>query len=149
MTRQTYFAKTDEVANDWYIVDATDIPLGRLASPIAVKLMGKHKPQYTPHIDTGDFIIVTNASNIKLTGNKADQKFEKSYSGHPGGLKLTSYRTLIEQRPERVIELAVRRMLPKTSMGRKMMKKLKIYAGADHPHAAQQPKVLELNITIR
>ncbi len=143
MTRQTYFAKANEVNNDWYIVDATDMILGRMATKIATRLMGKHKPQYTPHIDTGDFIIITNASKVKLTGRKPEQKFEKRYSGYPGGLKMTNYKTLLETRPERVIELAVKRMLPKTSMGRKMLTKLKIYPGTDHPHTAQQPKKLE------
>ncbi len=144
MERQTTFAKPGDVEQAWFIVDATDQVLGRLASKIAVRLMGKHKPQYTPHCDVGDFIIVTNAQKVKLTGAKADHKFEKRYSGYPGGLRQVSYGELLETHPERVIELAVRRMLPKTTMGRSMMTKMKVYAGTEHPHAAQQPKPLEV-----
>ncbi len=140
MERQTTFAKPGDVPQQWFVVDATDQVLGRLASRVAVILMGKHKPQYTPHTDTGDFVIVINAEKIKLTGNKAYTKFEKRYSGYPGGLHEVSYAELLEKHPERVMEQAVRRMLPKTTMGAAMMKKMKVYAGPDHPHAAQQPE---------
>ena len=144
MERQTYFAKPGQVEQNWHVVDATDQVLGRMASKIAVILMGKHRPEYTPQTDTGEFVIVLNAASVKLTGQKADQKFEQRYSRYPGGLKEVSYGELLEKHPERVIELAVRRMLPKSNLGRKMLEKLKIYAGSEHPHAAQQPQPLEV-----
>lgn len=144
MNRQTYHAKNDETPQNWVVVDAADQVLGRLASEIAVILMGKHKPQYTPHHDVGDFVVVINAEKIKLTGNKADQKFHRTFSGHPSGQKLTSYRDMIDQKPELLIEIAVRRMLPKNKLAYKMLSKLKVYAGPDHPHAAQNPQPLEL-----
>ncbi len=145
MNRQTYHAKNGEVEQHWHHVDATGQVLGRLASRLAVILMGKHKPTYTPHHDVGDFIIVTNAEKIVLTGQKLDQKHRRTYSGHPSGQKLTSYREVLETHPERLIEDAVRRMLPKNKLGSKMLSKLKVYAGPDHPHAAQEPKALELS----
>ena len=139
LRRQTYMAKNGDVQRQWRTADAEGVALGRLASEIAVVLMGKHRPEYTPHVDTGDFVIVTNASKVGLSGNKATQKFEKRFSGYPGGLKVRSYGDLREQRPERMIELAVRRMLPKSRLGRQMLKKLKVYPGADHPHANHKP----------
>jgi large subunit ribosomal protein L13 len=144
MERQTTFAKPGDVPAQWLVVDATDKVLGRLAAKVAVVLMGKHKPQYTPHIDVGDYVVITNAANIKLTGNKAEHKFDKRFSGYPGGLKQTPYGEVLEKRPERLIELAVRRMLPKNSLGRQMLKKMKVYAGSEHPHTAQQCQVLEV-----
>ena len=144
MQRQTYFAKQDEVTRQWHLVDASDRVLGRLAARIAVLLMGKHRPQFTPHVDTGDYVVVVNAAEVKLTGRKLDQKFHRTYSRYPGGLKSVSYRQLRQQHPQRMIELAVRRMLPKNHLGRAMLKKLKVYPGADHPHQAQNPAPLEL-----
>ena len=144
MERQTYFAKPGEVDRAWHVVDADGQVLGRMATRIATILMGKDKPQYTPHCDVGDFVVVINAGKVKLTGRKLDQKFETTYSGYPGGQKQRSYRELLEQRPQKLIELAVRRMLPKSEMGQNLIKKLKVYEGAEHPHAAQQPQPLEL-----
>ena len=144
MRRETYFARKGDVEQGWRIVDADGVSLGRLASDVAVVLMGKHRPEYTPHVDTGEFVIVTNASKVGLTGRKAERKLKMRYSGYPGGLKAESYGHLRERRPERLIEDAVRRMLPKGSLGNKMLKKLKIYSGPDHPHEAQQPKELAL-----
>ena len=138
MNRQTYHAKNHEVPRNWQHVDAADQILGRLATRLAVTLMGKDKPQYTPHHDVGDFVVVVNAEKIKLTGSKLDQKFHERYSGHPGGRKTFSYRWMIENRPELLIQNAVRRMLPKNKIGAQMIKKLKVYRGAEHPHAAQQ-----------
>ncbi|HCT44561.1 MAG: 50S ribosomal protein L13 [Phycisphaerae bacterium] len=128
-------AKNGEVAKQWRTVDATDQSLGRLASDIATVLMGKHRPEYTPHVDCGDFVIVTNASQIKLTGRKAEQKMRQTYTGFPGGQKTETYGHLRDRKPELLIEDAVRRMLPKSRLGRQMLKKLKVYAGTDHPHA--------------
>lgn len=144
MNRQTYFAKAGDVEQNWHVVDAKDKVLGRLASDIATILMGKHKPSYTPHIDCGDFVVVLNASEIRLTGRKADQRFHTRYSGYPGGLKAVSFGQMRDEKPERLIELAVRRMLPKNHLGQQMLKKLKVYAGSEHPHEAQQPQPLEL-----
>ncbi len=144
MERQTYFAKPGEVERNWHIVDADGKVLGRLATEIATRLMGKHKPQYTPHTDTGDFVIVINADKVRLTGRKLDQKFRKTYSGYPGGQRQISYRKLLDRNPAEVFELAVRRMLPKNAMGLKQLKKMKVYAGTEHPHAAQSPQPLEL-----
>jgi large subunit ribosomal protein L13 len=144
MERQTYFAKPGEVERAWHVVDADGQVLGRMATRIATILMGKDKPQYTPHCDVGDFVVVINAGKVKLTGRKLDQKFETTYSGYPGGQKQRSYRELLENRPQKLIELAVRRMLPKSEMGQNLIKKLKVYEGAEHPHAAQQPQPLEL-----
>lgn len=138
--RQTYMAKAGDVERKWHVVDAEGVSLGRLASDIAIVLMGKHRPEYTPHVDTGDFVIVTNAGKVQLTGRKAEQKFRRRYSGYPGGLKVEPYGSVRERRPEVLIEDAVRRMLPKNRLGRVMLKKLKVYAGAEHPHQAQQPE---------
>ena len=139
LRRQTWFAKAGEVQQKWHVIDATDIPLGRLASDVAIVLMGKHRPEYTPHVDTGDFVIVTNAGKVALTGKKADQRLKLRYSYHPGGLKAESYGQLRERRPERLIEDAVKRMLPKNRLGRVMLSKLKVYPGSEHPHQAQLP----------
>ena len=139
MPRQTYFAKAGDVTPVWRQVDAEGQILGRLSVRIATILMGKHRPQYTPHVDCGDFVIVTNAQKIVLTGRKAEQKTRMRYSGYPGGLKAESYGSLLKRRPQVVLENSVRRMLPKSKLGRKMLGKLKVYAGPDHPHQAQQP----------
>ncbi len=139
MRRQTFTAKPNELEKSWFVADAADVPLGRLAAEIAVVLMGKHRPEYTPHVDTGDFVIVTNAKSVGLTGRKAEQKLKLRYSGHPGGLKAEAFGSLRERRPERLIEDAVRRMLPKNRLGRQMLKKLKVYPESEHPHTAQQP----------
>jgi len=139
---RTLSAKASEIERRWFVVDATDQPLGRLASRIAVVLRGKHRPEFTPHVDTGDFVVVVNASKIKLTGNKLEQKKWYRHSGSPGGFKATPYKTLVAEKPEFVIEKAVKGMLPKTSLGRQIHKKLKVYAGETHPHGAQQPQPL-------
>lgn len=139
LRRQTYYAKNGEVPRQWRIVDAEGQSLGRLASDIAVVLMGKHRPEYTPHVDTGDYVIVTNASKVVLTGNKASQKFRKQYTGYPGGLKLESWGSVRERRPELLIRDAVKRMLPKNRLGRVMLAKLKVYEGSEHPHESNQP----------
>ena len=141
---KTFSAKAHEVKRDWYIVDASDKVLGRLASQVALRLRGKHKAEYTPHVDTGDYIIVTNAEKIKVTGKKEKQKLYYRHSEHPGGIKSESFEKLLARNPARVIELAVKGMLPKNPLGRDMFRKLKIYAGNEHPHSAQQPK--ELNV---
>lgn len=143
--RQTTFHKTGEVDKDWHIVDADGLRLGRMATEIATVIMGKHRPEYTPHIDTGDFVIVTNAEKVILTGKKLDQKMRSTFSGYPGGMKMESYGSLMDRRPEFVIEEAVRRMLPKGRLGKSMLKKLKVYKGAEHPHAAQSPKQLNID----
>jgi large subunit ribosomal protein L13 len=135
LRRQTFMAKNGEVTKQWRTVDATDQVLGRLASDIAVVLMGKHRPEYTPHVDCGDFVIVTNAGKIKLSGRKAEQKMRQTYTGFPGGQKNETYGHLRERKPELLIEDAVRRMLPKSRLGRQMLKKLKVYEGTEHPHA--------------
>lgn len=142
MRRQTYFAKAGDIKKSWHLVDATDVPLGRLASDVAVVLMGKHRPEYTPHVDTGDFVIVTNAGSIALTGKKAEQKLQMHYTGYPGGLKVKPFGKVRETHPEKLIQDAVRRMLPKSRLGRVMLKKLKVYPAAEHPHQAQQPTPL-------
>ena len=139
MPRQTYFAKAGDVTPVWRQVDAEGQILGRLSVRIATILMGKHRPQYTPHVDCGDFVIVTNAQKIVLTGRKAEQKTRMRYSGYPGGLKAETYGSLLERRPQVLVENSVRRMLPKSKLGRKMLAKLKVYAGPDHPHHAQKP----------
>lgn len=138
MRRQTYFAKAGEVQKKWHVVDATDVSLGRLASDIAVILMGKHRPEYTPHVDCGDFVVVLNAGKVGLTGRKAQLKLKTRYTGYPGGLKVETFGRVRERHPERLIEDAVRRMLPKNRLSRVMLKKLKVYPGTDHPHQAQQ-----------
>jgi large subunit ribosomal protein L13 len=140
---KTYSAKPYEVERDWFVVDAQDQTLGRLATRVATLLRGKHKPIYTPHVDCGDYVIVVNADKISVTGQKLDQKIYYRHSGYPGGLRQVTLRRRLETHPERVIESAVRGMLPKTRLGRKMFKKLKVYAGPEHPHEAQQPTSLE------
>ncbi len=141
---KTFVAKPETVKRDWYVVDAEGKTLGRLASEIASRLRGKHKAEYTPHVDTGDYIIVVNAENVTVTGNKAKNKMYHRHSEFPGGLKSFSFEKLIERKPEMVLELAVKGMLPKGPLGRAMYRKLKVYAGAEHNHAAQQPKVLDI-----
>ena len=142
MNRQTYHAKRSAVDRRWYVVDATDQVLGRLSVRLAIVLMGKHKPEYTPHCDVGDFVIVTNAEKIKLTGSKLDQKFFQTYSGHPGGRKVRSYRRMMDQKPEQLLKQCVRRMLPKNRLARRQLLKLKVYRGSEHPHQAQTPVAL-------
>lgn len=140
----TYMAKPGEVKADWHVVDATGLVLGRLASRIAVLLQGKHKPTYTRHTDTGDFVIVLNAEKVTVTGNKANVLQYDTYSRYPGGRRVYSYREMAEKHPEKLIELAVRRMLPKSKMGRNILGKLKVYRGNKHEHQAQQPKELKI-----
>jgi large subunit ribosomal protein L13 len=144
MLNKTFMAKEDEVDKKWYVVDAEGLVLGRLASEVARRLRGKHKPIFTPHNDTGDFVVVVNAGKVRLTGRKLDQKIYYRYSGYIGGLKETVARTLLAGKPGEMLKLAVRGMLPKNSLGRRQLKKLKIYAGAEHPHQAQKPEKLEL-----
>ncbi len=143
-TTKSYMARSESLRPQWVVVDATDKTLGRLASRLATVLMGKHKPTYTPHVDTGDFVIVVNAEKIRVTGRKMQQKVYDWYSRYPGGRKVVPMGDFFEKHPTRVLEMAVRRMLPKTRLGRKMYGKLKVYAGPDHPHAAQQPTVLDV-----
>lgn len=144
--RRTFMAKENEVDRDWWVVDARGIPLGRLASRVAHVLRGKHKPIFTPHVDVGDHVIVVNADKVVLTGRKEEQKIHYRHSGYPGGLKATSYGELMEEKPVFVVEKAVRGMLPKNKLGRRMRRKLKVYAGPDHPHEAQQPQPLEIEL---
>ena len=141
---KTFVAKERDVEKRWYLVDADDKILGRLATQIAVRLRGKHKPIFTPHADTGDFVVVVNAEKIRLTGSKWDNKIYYWHSGYVGGLKQISAKKLVEKKPEELVRLAVRRMLPKNSLGRRQFKKLKVYAGPEHPHQAQQPEKLEI-----
>ena len=138
----TFSAKGETVERDWYVVDATNVPLGRLASQVASRLRGKHKPVYTPHVDTGDYIVVVNAEKVGVTGKKRSDKMYHRHSGYPGGLKSVSLGQLLDTKPARAIEHAVKGMLPKGHLGRAMFKKLKVYAGPDHRHTAQQPKSL-------
>ncbi len=141
---KTYKAKKGEVSRDWYLVDAEDKVLGRLASEIAHRLRGKHKPVYTAHTDTGDFVIVVNAEKISLTGKKLADKIYYRYSGYPGGLSTTTAGRMLKEKPEELLRTAVKGMLPKNTLGRAMLKKLKIYTGGDHPHTAQCPRILTL-----
>ncbi len=141
---KTFVAKPETVKRDWYVVDAEGKTLGRLATEIASRLRGKHKPEYTPHVDTGDYIVVINAEKVAVTGNKAEAKMYYSHTGFPGGIKSISFEKLIDRKPEMVIEAAVKGMLPKGPLGRAMFRKLKVYAGAEHNHAAQQPQVLDI-----
>lgn len=141
---KTYVTKPGEVEREWFVVDAEGQTLGRLATRVAHVLRGKHKPRYSPSVDVGDYVIVLNADKVHVTGRKLDQKIYYRHSGYPGNLKRIPLRTALERHPERVFEHAVRGMLPKNRLGRKMIKKLKVYAGAEHPHEAQQPKPLEL-----
>jgi large subunit ribosomal protein L13 len=140
----TYMAKADEIQRKWYVIDAAGKPLGRLASEIAKILRGKNKPIYTPHVDTGDYVIVINAEKVALTGDKLDKKMYRHHSLYPGGLKEMTYRQLMQKKPTLAIEHAVKGMLPKNSLGRKMFKKLHVYAGSEHKHQAQQPEMLTL-----
>lgn len=141
---KTYMANAQTVEQKWYLVDATDKTLGRLASELAVRLRGKHKPEFTPHCDCGDFMVVINVDKIKVTGNKADDKIYYRHSGYPGGIKSETLTELRNRAPERVLMLAVKNMLPKGPLGRQMLRKLKIFAGGEHPHAAQQPQTIDL-----
>ena len=141
---KTYSAKADEIKHDWYVVDASEQPLGRLASEIAKRLRGKHKPQYTPHVDVGDHIIVINAEKVTVTGNKRGNKIYYRHSGYVGSLKSQSLEQLLKEHPERVIEKAIKGMLPRNPLGRAMFRKLKVYAGTEHRHAAQQPRELRI-----
>jgi len=143
-TMKTYNANPHEVEQNWLLVDADGQTLGRMASGIATRLRGKHKAEYTPHVDTGDYVVVINAEKVKVTGKKATDKIYHSHSGYPGGLKSISFEKLQERSPEKVIKLAVKGMLPRTPLGRAMFKKLKVYAGTDHPHGAQQPQTVTL-----
>lgn len=141
---KTFSAKPHEVTHDWFVVNATDLVLGRLATEIARRLRGKHKPEYTPHVDTGDFIVVTNVDKIRVTGNKAEGKKYYRHSGYPGGIYETTFKKMQERFPGRALEKAVKGMLPKGPLGYAMLKKLKCYAGDAHPHSAQQPKPLAI-----
>ena len=141
---RTFSAKASEVRRDWFVIDAENVVLGRLASEVARRLRGKHKAEYTPHLDTGDNIIIVNAEKIRVTGNKRKDKMYHRHSGYPGGLTSMSLEKVQEKHPERVVELAVKGMLPKNPLGREMFRKLKVYAGAAHPHEAQQPQPLKL-----
>ena len=143
-TIKTYTPKVSEIERRWYIVDAEGLTLGRLATQIATVIRGKHKPTYTPHLDVGDYVIVVNAEKVHVTGNKEEQKFYYRHSGYPGGFRSTSLRDQLSKHPERVIETAVKGMLPHTNLGRDQLKKLKVFAGPNHPHAAQQPTPLEI-----
>lgn len=141
---KTFVAKPAEVKRDWFVIDAEGQTLGRLATEVAVRLRGKHKAEYTPNVDTGDYIVIVNAEKVAVTGRKSKQKMYHRHTGYPGGLKSMSFEKLIDHKPERVIELAVKGMIPRNPLGRAMLKKLKVYAGVDHPHTAQQPKELKI-----
>jgi len=146
MNNKTFSPKPGDIDRAWHLVDATDLPLGRLASEVAQVLRGKHKPTYAPHVDTGDFVVIVNADKVAVTSDKTQSKIYYRHSGFPGGIKAENFSSLLGRRPEAVVERAVRGMLPKNKLGRQMARKLKVYAGPDHPHAAQGPKPLELNI---
>lgn len=141
---KTVSTKPAEVSRDWYVVDAEGLTLGRLATEIARRLRGKHKPEYTPHVDTGDYIVVVNADKVTVTGDKATKKIYYSHTEYPGGIKDINFQQLINKAPERVIQSAVKGMLPRGPLGREMFRKLKVYAGSEHPHTAQQPQTLDL-----
>ncbi len=141
---KTYSAKPETVERDWYVVDAADKTLGRLATELARRLRGKHKPVFTPHVDTGDYLVVINADKVRVTGKKETDKMYYRHTGYPGGIKSTNLGTLRQEHPERIIETAVKGMLPKNKLGRAMLRKLHVYAGAEHKHAAQQPKPLDI-----
>ena len=141
---KTFSAKQHEVTHDWYVVDATDKVLGRVASEVARRLRGKHKPEFTPHVDTGDFIVIVNADKLRVTGAKFEDKKYYRHSGYPGGIYETNFRKMQERFPGRALEKAVKGMLPKGPLGYAMIKKMKVYAGSEHPHSAQQPKVLDI-----
>lgn len=140
---RTYTPKPADIEKKWYVIDATDVVLGRLAAQAAILLRGKHKPIFAPHVDTGDFVIIVNAGKVALTGSKAEKKMAYRHSGYPGGLKSVSYSKLLATRPERAVEKAVAGMLPKNTLGRSQLRKLKVYAGPEHPHAAQKPQAFE------
>ena len=140
----TYSARKEDVRHDWFVIDAAGKPLGRLASTVAARLRGKHKPQYTPHVDTGDHVIVVNADRVAVTGNKYENKMYHRHSGYVGHLRSTSFKRMFAEHPERVVEIAVKGMLPKNPLGRAMFRKLRVYAGSEHGHQAQQPRSLEL-----
>ena len=142
---RTFSPKDSDITRQWHVIDATDVVLGRLASHVAVLLRGKHKPIFAPHVDTGDFVIVINADKVSLSGSKLQDKRAYRHSGYPGGMHSVTYSELMAKHPERVVEKAVRGMLPKNSLGRNMLRKLKVYAGPDHPHAAQQPVPFAIN----
>ena len=139
MTVRTFTPKADGIDRAWHVIDASDVVLGRLASQAAILLRGKHKPIFAPHLDTGDFVVIVNAGKVALTGNKLEHKMAYRHSGYPGGLRSVAYSELMARNPERAVEKAVRGMLPKNSLGRQMLRKLKVYAGPDHPHQAQRP----------
>jgi len=141
---KTFMAKPSNIENNWFVVDADNRVLGRMATEIALRLQGKHKPTYTPHLDTGDNIIVINAEKVALTGRKLEQKTHQYYTGWVGGQREIPYEEMMEKEPDRIIRLAVKRMMPKTALGRRMFKKLKVYAGPEHPHHAQKPETLDL-----
>jgi len=141
---KTFSAKADEVKRDWFVIDATDLVLGRLASEVASRLRGKHKPVYTPHVDTGDYIVIVNAEKVRVTGNKEKAKTYYKHSGYPGGMKSRTVEKVRQSHPERLIETAVKGMLPKNPLGRAMFRKLKVYAGPEHQHQAQQPQALKV-----
>lgn len=144
--KKTYTPKPGEIEREWFVVDATDLPLGRLASEIAQILRGKHKPAFAPHIDVGDHVIVVNAEKVAVTSGKSQAKIYYRHSGFPGGVKAESFDSLRDRRPEAIVERAVRGMLPKNKLGRKMLKKLNVYAGPEHPHEAQKPELLDFDI---
>jgi large subunit ribosomal protein L13 len=143
---KTYSPKPAEIERKWHVVDATDLPLGRLASEVAQILRGKHKPIFSPHLDCGDFVVVVNAEKVAVTSGKSKTKIYYRHSGYPGGIRAETFESLRDRRPEAIVERAVRGMLPKNRLGRKVIRKLKVYAGPDHPHEAQKPQPLELNI---
>ena len=141
---KSFLAKNETVERKWHVIDAEGAVLGRLAVRAAMTLMGKDKPTYTPHVDTGDYVIVVNADKVRVTGDKADTKEYQTYSGYPGGQKIIPYKRMLERHPERIVEMAIKRMLPKNTLGANMYKKLKVYSGPNHDHAAQQPQKMEL-----
>jgi large subunit ribosomal protein L13 len=145
MTVRTYTPKAGDVTRQWLVIDATDVVLGRLASQVAVLLRGKHKATFAPHVDTGDFVVVINADKVALTGSKLEQKRAYRHSGYPGGLKSRTYTEMLDKHPAKAVEKAVRGMLPKNTLGRAQLSKLKVYAGPDHPHQAQQPQPFEIS----
>jgi large subunit ribosomal protein L13 len=143
---KTFTPRPADIERSWWVADATDLPLGRLASEVAKVLRGKHKPTFAPHVDTGDYVVIVNAEKVAVTGNKAETKRYFRHSGYPGGLTARSFAEVLARRPERIVEQAVRGMMPKNRLGRRMLKQLKVYAGPDHPHRSQAPKPLELGI---
>jgi len=142
---KTFSAKPESVQRDWFIIDAENVVLGRLATEVARRLRGKHKPEYTPHVDTGDYIVIVNAEKVRVTGNKFNDKIYYHHTGYPGGIKGITFEKLLQKAPERIIEIAVKGMLPKGPLGRDMYRKLKVYAGPDHKHSAQQPVLLAID----